>query len=302
MPVIPATGPVRLATNLAEYTNTKAIYSGDVRSDLVKLELCGPKLAYQGFKPMIREARYDAGELAICSFLQAREAGKPLVLVPVPCLSRFQHANISYNCTRGDYGPKGLEGKRCAVRAYSTTTGVWIRGILADEYGVDLSKVTWTSYEDPHPAEAKDPPFVVRFDLAHRTLESMLIAGDVDAAIIGGEIPGEPKVKTLIPNLHEAAKAWYAKRGIVPVNHMFVVSRTLSERRPDVVREVYRMLADAKRANPLTFEGIDLVPLGVEALRKTLETAAGYAYAQGVIKHRVKIDDLFDDTTRNLGK
>ena len=302
MPAIPDSGPMTLQINLSEYQNTKAIYSGAVRSDLVKLDLCGPKLAYQGFKPMIREGAYHAGELAICSFLQAREAGKPLVLVPVPCLSRFQHANISYNCTKGDHGPKGIEGKRCGVRAYSTTTGVWIRGLLADEYGVDLSKVTWMTYEEPHPAEATDPPFVERFDLAGRTLEAMLIAGDLDAAIIGGEIPGEPKVKTLIPNPHQAAKDWYAKYGCVPVNHIMVVRRELTERRPDVVRELFAMLADAKQANPLTHDGIDLVPLGVEALRKTLEKAAGFALAQGVIKNRVKIDDLFDDTTRQLGK
>lgn len=301
MPAIPASGPMTLELNLSEYLNTKALYSGAVRSDLVTLDFAGPKLAYQGFKPMIREGRYHAGELAICSFLQAREAGKPLVLVPVPCLSRFQHANISYNRTKGDWGPKGLEGKRCAVRAYSTTTGVWIRGLLADEYGVDISKVTWTTYEGPHPAEAVDPPFVERFDLAGRTLEAMLINGDVDAAIIGGEILSEPKVATLIPNPHQAAKDWYAKYGCVPVNHIMVVRKELSERRPDVVRELYRMLADAKRVDSPTHEGIDLIPLGVEALRKTIEKAAGYALAQGVIRQRVKVDDLFDDVTRKLG-
>lgn len=298
---IPATGPVKLATNLAEYINTKALYSGAVRSDLVTLDLCGPKAAFQGFKPMIRENRFIAGELAICSFLQAREAGKPLVLLPAPILSRFQHCNISYNSAKGEHGPKGIEGRRCGVRAYSTTTGVWIRGLLADEYGVDLSKVTWASYEDPHPAQAKDPPFVERFDLGARTLEGMLITGELDAAIIGGEIAGQPHVKTLIPDPHDAAQAWYRKTGIVPVNHIFVVHKDLSAQRPDAVREIYRMLADAKRANPLTAGGVDLLPMTVASLRKTLSTAMGYALAQGVIKTRFEVDDLFDDTTRTLG-
>lgn len=301
MAALPKSGPVTLRANIADYQNTKALKGGAITSELVNFDFCGPKVANQGFKPMIREGRFDVSELAIVSFLQARAVGKPLVMLPVPMLSRFQHHCISYNCTKGEYGPKGIEGRRVAVRSYSQTTGVWVRAILMHEYGVDLSKVRWASYEDPHPAEIKDPPFVERFDPGNRQIDEMLIAGEFDAAILGAEIKGEPRVKTLIPDPHNAAQAWFRKHGIVPVNHYLVVGKSLSQERPDAVREIYAMLEASKKADPLTAGGVDLLPFGMEANRRTIEQVISYAFEQGLIPRLLTVDDLFDDVTRTLG-
>ena len=247
----PATGPVTLKANLAEYLNTKALRAGEIKSDLVAIDFCGPKIANQGFKPMIREAAFDISELAIVSFLQAREAGKPLVLLPVPILSRFQHHCISYNCTKGEMKPKDVEGKRVGLRSYSQTTAMWVRSILKHEFGVDLGKIKWVSYDAPHPAEVSDPPFVEKYVPDKRSVEEMLADGDFDAAIVGAEIKNEPRVKSLIPDPHAAALAWYKKFGVVPVNHYLVVGKDLSAARPDVIRELYRMCEASKKANPL---------------------------------------------------
>ena len=299
--VIPKSGPVTLTANIADYLNTKALRAGEITSDLVTLDICGPKIANQGFKPMIREARFDASELAVVSFLQAREAGKPLVLVPAPIMSRFQHHCISYNCAKGDMRPRDIEGKRVGVRSYSQTTALWVRAILKHEHGVDLARIRWASYDPPHPAEVKDPDFVEKFDPGTRTVEEMLVAGEFDAAIIGAEIKGEPRVKTLIPDPHNAALGWYKRFGIVPVNHYLVVGRGLSEARPDVVRELYRMVEASKKANPLTAGGVDLLPMGYEANARTVAQVIEYALEQGLITRRFTVEELFDETTRRLG-
>lgn len=298
---LPKTGPVTLQANIAEYANTKALRSGAVSSDLVKIEFVGPKIANQGFKPMIREAKFHISELAVVSFLQAREAGKPLVLAPAPIMSRFQHHCISYNTERcPGLKPKDLEGKLVGVRSYSQTTALWVRGILKHEYGVDLAKIRWSSYDPPHPAEVKDPDFVIPFDPEGKTVEEMLAAGKFDAAIIGTEMKDEPRVATLIPDPHKAALDWYAKKKIVPVNHYFVMGADLPKERPDVVREVFRMLGQSKKANPVTAGGIDLLPMGFEANRATIAQIIEFALEQGLIKTRFKVEELFDPVTIDL--
>ncbi len=298
---LPKSGPVTLQANIMEYVNTKALRSGEVKSDLVKIEFIGPKIANQGFKPLIREAKFHISELAVVSFLQAREAGKALVLAPAPILSRFQHHCISYNTVRcPGLKPKDLEGKLVGLRSYSQTTALWVRAILKHEYGVDLGKIRWSSYDPPHPAEIKDPDFVIPFDPAGRSVEDMLVAGEFDAAIIGTVIKDEPTVATLFADPVATALDWYARKKIVPVNHYLVMEASMPKERPDVVREVYRMIGDSKKANPLTTGGVDLLPMGFEANRPTIEQIIEFALEQGLIKTRFKVEDLFDPVTMKL--
>ena len=307
MPTYPKSGPLTLTANIAEYVNTKALRAG-IASDLVKIDFTGPKVANQGFKPMIREGKFDISELAIVSFLQAREVGKPLVLCPVPILSRFQHQCISYNLEKcgGEITPKQVEGKRAVFLSTACTihqgaSAMWVRSILKHECGVDLGKIKWVSYDPPHPAEVSDPAFVEKYVPDERNVEQMLVDGSFDVAIIGAPIKGEPKVRTLFPDAEAAGLGWFRKFGVVPVNHYLVVSKDLSEQRPDVLPELYRMLAASKAANPLTTGGVDMLPMGYEANKKTLEAVIMYATEQGLIKKPFKVEELFDKATIKMG-
>ncbi len=302
MPKYPASGPVTLKANIAEYINTRALRAG-IPSDLLTVDCCGPEVANQGFKPMIREGAFDISELALVSFLQARSVGKPLVLMPVPIMSRFQHQCISYNLDTcgGEITPKQIEGKRVGLRSYSQTTAMWVRAILKHEYGVDLSRIKWVSYDPPHPAEVSDPDFVEKYTPDDRSVEQMLVDGFFDAAVIGGEIKDAANVKTLVPDPQAQALKWYERFGVVPVNHYLVVNADLSRERPDVIAELYRMVGESKKANPLVSGGVDLLPMGYAANRKTIEAVIMYANEQGLINRRFEVDELFDDTTRKLG-
>jgi 4,5-dihydroxyphthalate decarboxylase len=115
MPTFPSSGPVRLATNLADSALAKAAKSGEVSSDLVQFDFCGPTTANQGFKPMVREGKFDAGELAIVTYMQALDYGKPLVLLPATMVGRFQHQFFVCRKERAPMDPKTLEGKKVAV-------------------------------------------------------------------------------------------------------------------------------------------------------------------------------------------
>src|SRR5438270_12134427 len=139
---------MNLRANLADYPVTMAMKDGRVTSDLVQVEFCGPKTAHDGFKPMIREHAFDAGELAIVTYLQAKAWGKPFVMLPTPIAGRFQHQCIGFNQELGHLNPKDIEGRKVGVRTYAKTTGLWVRGILKHEYGVVLDWVMWLTSDD----------------------------------------------------------------------------------------------------------------------------------------------------------
>lgn len=298
----PSSGPVTLKTNLADSALSAALKEGRVSSPLVRFDFCGPPTASNGFKACVRERAFDAGELAIVTFMQARTYGKPLTLLPATVVGRFQHVTISAMAGRGIDKPKDLEGRRVAVRAYSQTTGVWARGILQHEYGVDLSKITWVTSDDPHLAEFTDPANVVRVDKKVKPLDQRLIDGEADGGILGPDAPKHPDARRLIANHAEAAAAWHKKYGCTHINHMFVVDSDLAKARPDVVAEIYRLLVESKAAAGLPKAGsIDALPFGFANVQRSLDLASQYAHEQGVIPRRYSAEELFDDATRRLG-
>jgi 4,5-dihydroxyphthalate decarboxylase len=295
---LPATGPVKLCTNLADYPVTLGMKDGRVASPLVSLDFCGPKTAHDGFKDMLRKNIYDAGELAIVSYLQARAFNKPYVILPTPISGRFQHHCIGFNIEHGELKPKDIEGRKVGVRTYAQTTGLWVRGILQHEYGVDLNKVNWLTLGDGHLAEYQDPPNCTRLPAGSK-IDQMMLDGEIAAAILGVDMPKDPRVRTLVPGANAAAQAWYKRESVIPINHMFAVHQDISQKRPDVVRELFRMIVESRALAPPAITAA-LPPLGLEANRKGLEMAIDWSYEQKIIPRRMKVDELFDDTTAHL--
>jgi 4,5-dihydroxyphthalate decarboxylase len=290
---------LKLRTMLGNYPNTKALKSGAVRSDLVDFDFVEVKVANNLFKQVVRDARYDVAELAIVTYLQAKAYGKPYVLLPAVLVSRGQHHTIAYNPDRGPLKASDLNGKRVGVRAYTVTTGTWVRGILASDYGVDINKVEWITFEDPHVAEYRDPAIVKRAPDG-KELTQMLLDGELAAAIVGDKLP-DPKLKQLIPDADAAAQKWAERHHGVPINHMVVIRQELSRSRPDVVKDIFQQLHASKRAAGLP-DGSELDPyrFGVEACRPVLEIIIDFCHQQKLIPRRMSVDELFDDTTRIL--
>ena len=289
----------KLLTMMGNYANTQALKSGAVRSDLVDFDFVDVKVANNQFKQVVREAKYDVAELAIVTYLQAKAYGKPYVLLPAVLVSRGQHHTVAYNGERGTLKPADLNGKRVGLRAYTVTTATWVRGILAGDYGVDLGSIEWLTFEDPHVSEYRDPSIVKRAP-AGKELAQMLLAGDVDAAVVGDKLP-DPRLKHLIPDHETAARAWAERHGGMPINHMVVVRESLSRERPDVVRAVFRALHASKLAAGLPDGGpLDPYRFGVEACRPILEVIIDFCWHQQLLPRRLTVDELFDDTTRNL--
>ena len=305
---------VTLYSLLANHAGTEALKAGRVTSPLVALDYADVKVVNTQFKALMRELKYDFAEVAIVTYLQGHEYGKPYVLLPATTNGRNQHHTIFYNADRGRLTPRDLSGKRVGVRAYTQTTGAWVRGFLAEDYGVDLESITWVTFEDAHLAEYREPANVERA-VAGKQLKQMLLDGEIDAAILG-DVAEQGPLKHLIPDHAAEGQRWARTHGGVAINHMAVIRQSIAQSRPDVVREVYRMLRESRAAATLPrFDSAERVPsasrgaaglddplrFGVAATRSSLELMVAYAHQQGLITRRPTAADLFADAARILG-
>lgn len=295
------TGMLTLKTLLGDYPNTAAFRQGGLKSSRVAFDFADVKTPNHAFKRVVRDIEFDVAELAIITFLQARAHGKPLVLVPAVVRGKFQHDSIACSAGR-PLAPKDLDGRRIGIRAYSVTAVAWVRGILQNDYGVDLDSIRWVTLEDPHVTEYRDPPNAERAP-AGKQLMPMLLDGEVDAIVTTGKDLKDPRVRPVIPEPDAAAQAWYERYKAVPINHMVCIKESVLAANPRVAEEVFRLLAEAKKAAGLPKAGeIDRLPFGVEPNRKSLELAIQYAAQQRLIPRAFAVDELFNDVTRVLGR
>src|ERR1700742_163288 len=183
---------MRLRALLGDHPGTSALKTGAIKSDLVSFDFADYSPTHRGFKPMVREAAFDVAELAIVTYVMAKSFGKPMVLLPDVVVARGQHGHALYNAKRGTLTPSGLNGKRVGIRSFTTTTGAWLRGILANDYGVDLDSIDWVTFEDAHVAEFRDT--TVRAPQGKQIVQ-MLIDGELDAVL--GEKSEQADLKPL---------------------------------------------------------------------------------------------------------
>jgi 4,5-dihydroxyphthalate decarboxylase len=297
--------------------NNKALKDGTVKPKTFDFafEEVDPIIA--AFRRMVRGNEFDICEMAITTYICAKEHGKPMTAVPIFIVRAFHHGAILAN-TKVVKSPKDLEGKKVGVnRGYTVTTGVWARGILQDEHGVDLSKITWVLSGDEHVAEYKAPSNVVPIEKG-KDMAEMLASGELAAAI--GVEAKSPDVAPLIANGQEAGLKALRDRGHYPINHCIVIKDELLAKHPDLAVDVFNAFAESKRQylaklkagqieNPTAIDKLhqqvmaitgDPLPYGVAPNRKVIEELLRHATTQGIITIPVAVDDLFAPSTRGM--
>lgn len=291
--------PPTLRALLGDYPNTLALKQGKVASPKVRFDFADIKPPNHGFKDVVRDQKFDVAELAIVTYLQARSHGKPLVLLPAVVVGNLPHPLLVYNAERGRVAPSDLAGRRVGIRAYSVTTATWIRGILQNDYRVELDKIKWVTFEDAHVAEYHDPHTAERAAPGKKML-AMLLNGELDAAVVGGPDLKDQRLQPVIANPSAAAEEWCRRNRATPINHMVVAKESLSKSNPDAVKEVFRLLRESKRAASPSGNEFDPLQFGVEANRRSLELIIDYSARQRLIPRKFEVDELFDDVTRAL--
>jgi 4,5-dihydroxyphthalate decarboxylase len=311
--------PLTLAIN--PYDHVRDLLSGEVRAtgiDLVPLELPIEEIFYRFTK--FRE--WQASEMSFGKVISLMSEERPeIVCVPVFLSRVFRHSAIYLPENSPIRQPKDLEGKRVGIPEWAQTAGIYVRGMLAHEYGVDLAKVQWFQ------AGVREPGRVEKVQLnlskgititawPDRTLVDMLEKGDLDAVMSAREVPGVRLFKD-----YRAAEAEYWKKTrIFPIMHVLALRRDVYERNRWLAMNLFQAFLEAKRRSmarvsefglshlPLPWvpdhvrqwreiAGEDFWPYGVEPNRPTLEAFLQYGYEQGVCKKRIKVEDLFAPET-----
>ncbi len=309
---------VKYKTVIRTQGNNQALKNGTIRPKAFQFDFHEVEPLIAAFRRMVRSLEFDICEMAITTYICARAHGKRMTAIPVFLVRAFHHGAILVNTKTGIASPKDLEGRRVGVnRGYTVTTGVWARGVLAAEHGVDLNKITWVLSGDEHVAEYRPPANVVPMEPG-RNLADMLASGELVAAI-GVEID-HPDIKPLIPDPLEAGLKALRERGHYPINHLVVIRDELLEGNSSLAADVFDAFAAAKRLylerlrsgaiekltavdkvhqRVMEITG-DPLPYGIAPNRKALEELIGHAVAQGIITKPVSPDELFAPATRSL--
>jgi ABC-type nitrate/sulfonate/bicarbonate transport system substrate-binding protein len=301
----------KLKVALQTLGHTRALKDGTVRLPDFEFEFEEVPAIIQAFRRMVRGLEFDVCEMALPTYLAARAYHKRFTALPIFLVRGFHHGAILYNTRLGIGGPKDLEGGKVGVnRGYTVTTGVWARGILQHEHGVDLEKITWVLSGDEHVAEFQAPSNVIPLEKGE-TLEAALAAGEL-AATIGVQVE-HPDVAPLIADAERVGFEALARHGYYPISHVLVIKDSVLEAHPDLAKQIFDAFAAAKRpylerlrndqiAAPSNTDRMyrrvleitgDPLPYGIAPNRPMLGALIRYAHEQGIISRPFEVDELF---------
>ena len=319
---------IALSAAFGPYDRVEPLRTGEVRPegiDLSCLTLDPPEIFYR----MCRYREFEVSEMSMGSHCFFQGQGEnPFVGIPAFPSKVFRHSMVYVNNQSGIRRPEDLNGKRIVIREWGQTAFVWIIGILAEEYGLDILSVDWVQESDPRVPLQYSEGMRIRTMKRGETLSNLLDSGGVDAALIH-QVPecyqkGSPNVRRLFEDFKAAEIEYYRRTGVHPIMHCAVVRRDVHARWPWALRSLYRALCEAKEAAlkriqdagalaatvpllPAVMEetraifGKDFWPYGLEANRRTLEKLVGYAHQQGLTPRRVEVEELFGESVRGGG-
>jgi len=306
---------------------TAAVKDGSVPvtgpGDRFRLEFEEVPVIIRAFRRMVRSLDFDVSEMAFTTYLCAKAAGKPFTALPVFLVRGLHHTAITRSAVAGPdsaaAGTHVLEGQRVGVnRGYTVTTGVWARGILADQYGVDLSRVTWVPSGDEHVAEYRPPANVISAG-PDQDVAAMIASGELAAGV--GFPPGTAGLEPLLPDAEEAGYHALRDRGLYPINHLLVVKDELLATYPDLAPALFTAYAEAKNqyvarlaagaitdpdatdamlARVMKITGADPLPYGIAPNRAMIDQLVGHAVSQHILDQPFTAEELFPESTHGL--
>jgi 4,5-dihydroxyphthalate decarboxylase len=315
LPATGADGNVRLRTALGRGGVREAVLDG-LTTPGWSLDLHDIQPLPRAFRMMVNDRSFHVAEMALTTLAMAIDHGRPIIGVPAVLSRDFHYRSILVRTGSGVTHPSDLVGKRVGVRAYSQTTGVWVRGLLHTEYGVAPDQVTWLTFESSHVAEYVDPPQVERATEG-RTLIGMLTAGELDAAVIMDPDVDPEVARPLFPAHRALARRAFETTGIFPVNHVLAIDTGTIDELPGIAAQLYALFVESKdiyahRLRDLgpsstqdhhalelaDIVGGDFNPFGVEENRRSYEQLLQHAHTQGLLRRRIEVDDLFHPSVR----
>jgi 4,5-dihydroxyphthalate decarboxylase len=322
---MPALLPLTMACG--PYDRMEALAQGVIRPEGIDLRYLAIQSSPEIFARMIKTRSFDVAEMSLAHYMIMRSRGEfPFIALPVFPSRVFRHGFIFINKNAGIRNPKDLEGKRIGVQEYRQTAGVWVRGILQQDLGVDLSGVAWLEggvNEPRGPDHEMDlrPAGHLALQLIPpgQTLNDMLEAGEIDA-YFGARRPAAMdrgrNVAQLFPDYRAREKDYYQRTGFHPIMHTLVIPEELHREHPWVAESLFKACQASKKwavqqmkhsgaqrlMLPWLFDeiaemealmGANLWAYGLEANRRILEAFNQYLVDQKFLAATTPIDQLF---------
>lgn len=314
-----ATLPLSLA--VGAYDHVRGLQPHGISLNLTELRIEEIFFRFTKFR------EWDASEMSFGKVVALMAEPEPqIIALPVFVSRVFRHSAIYLRKGSGIRQPKDLEGKRVGVPEWAQTAGIYVRGMLAHEYGVDLRSIAWTQAGVGEPGRIEKvklhlPPGLSITPAPERSLTEMLAKGDLDAVISARDPGGERLFADYPPD----ELAYFRKTRIFPIMHLVVLRRDVYERDRWVAMNLMQAFEEAKdrslaraaeigaSAVPVPWvadhtrrwrevAGEDFWPYGIEPNRPTLEAFLQYSYEQGVCARHLKVEQLFAPETREKAK
>ncbi len=317
---------LRMSLGCWNYDRTRALMDGNVQPQGIDLNYLNMPVEETFFR-MLRHQEFDAAEMSLSSYTVSMfKPQRPFVAIPVFPSRFFRHSCIYVNADAGIREPRDLIGKRVGNPEYQMTAPVWIRGILADQYGVPVDSVTYCTGGEEEPGRPEklklDLPANIRIEPIGetQTLSQMLLDGEIDA-LYTARMPssfrtGGGRVRRLFENYVDVERQYFRDTGIFPIMHTVAIRTELYQANRWVAQSLYKAFLEAQRENYrdlletaalktslpwLTAHveearremGDDFWPYGLDRNRKTLETFLRYHFEQGLSKRLLTPDELF---------
>ena len=308
---------LRLTLACGDYDLTRALLDGKVEPDgieLITLTMPSPERHWR----MIRNKEFDVCEFSMCQYMVSKSNNEPLMAIPVFPHRRFRHSYIFINAKAGIKNPKDLEGKRVGLRSSQNTAGLWIRGMLQHYYNVSLKKIRWiTQNEEPVAVSSKAGLKTERVTPGD-DIDRMLVKGELAAAIYPDVLPsferGDKAVKLLFDDPIKEERRYFADTGLFPIMHTVVIKQTVIEKFPWVAKSLqaafqkakeicYHRMDDPRKVSLAWFMhyweeqkkilGGDPWVYGLAENKENLENMVLYAYEQGLIPRKFKLEEIF---------
>jgi 4,5-dihydroxyphthalate decarboxylase len=322
-----AASALRLTFACGLYDRMVPLYTGEVRPEGIDLNFLAIDNPREIFDRMAGSQAFDASEMSISELITRISAKQcPFVAIPVFPSRCFRHGFIAVN-RRTVRAPKDLAGKRIGVPLYTQTAAVFLRGLLAEDYGVDFSGVHWIegaiNQAAPHGHPTVLPvlrPVSITANNTGRSLSDLIAAGEIDA-ILGTSLPASirtsPDVVRLFPDFREREKDYYRRTRIFPIMHAVAIRRDIHAAHPFAAQSLYAAFCAAKHRAleqmrylgalrymlPWLMADIDEIdevfdgdpwPYGIEPNRPTLEAAIRYLHDQSLIAAPLAVEDVFE--------
>jgi 4,5-dihydroxyphthalate decarboxylase len=294
---------LELTAAIGNYRHVAALKDGSVTIQGARLRPVDIPNYVDIFRNMARSLEYDVSLMSMISYLCAKDHGLAFSAIPIVVNAGFHHDDFLVNSNTSIQTPKDLEGKRVGTRTYTVTPGTLDRGILSDEFGVDLDSITWVLAEQEHVVQCQShlPPNVIPG--IGEDLFPRLASGDLDAGIAGSNLRGSesPNVRRLFPNGVELDRAYYERTGIIQPFQIIVVKDDLLAQHAWLAEALYTAFKAAKLAAHLETEprlkavigGADPLPYGLSANRRGFSEAIRLASEQHMIARQFTLEELF---------